>query len=138
MSNESAGTGRFARVSLVLGRPVGRAAALCQHTGHLGTLHSPAALAVVQGVLGFAEERERDVDDVREFENLTSASHVWGHLPSEYMTLPDLGEASVAVADVLLSTASHRLQVAEPHVFRRTADRQEVGIRASLGWRSAQ
>ncbi|OWA01568.1 hypothetical protein B9W68_30325 [Streptomyces sp. CS227] len=75
----------------------------------------------------------------KEFENLFSASHVWGHFPVEYMTLPDLGEASVAVADVLLSTASHHLlQVAEPHVFRRTADRQEVGIRASLGWRSAQ
>ncbi|KPC94802.1 hypothetical protein ADL27_12525, partial [Streptomyces sp. NRRL F-6602] len=86
MSNESAGTGRFARVSLVLGRPVDRAAALCQHTGHLGALHSPAALAMVEAALGFAEERERDVDDIQEFENLFSASHVWGHLPSEYMT----------------------------------------------------
>ncbi|MFD6781220.1 hypothetical protein G3M53_32770 [Streptomyces sp. SID7982] len=93
--SERAAAGRFARASLVLGRRDGWAAALCQYTGRWGALRSPAVLAVVEGALGFAEER--DVDDVREFENLWSASDVWGQLPSEYVTRPDLGEASNAV-----------------------------------------
>ncbi|WP_158716676.1 hypothetical protein [Streptomyces sp. NRRL F-5630] len=115
MSNASAGRGRFARVSLVLGPSVGRAAALCQHTGRLGALPSPAALAVVESALGFAEER--GVDDVREFENLFSASHVWGHLPSEYLTLPDLGEASLAVLDHI----QHLLEQLAPEALREVA-----------------
>lgn len=100
MRGDSTGAGRFARVSTALGRTEGRAAALCQYTGHLGAVHSPATLAVVEGALGFAENRD-DVNDVREFEDLWSASALWGHLPSEHVTLPDLGEANTAVLELL-------------------------------------
>ncbi|MFF9547999.1 hypothetical protein ACF1B4_30945 [Streptomyces albidoflavus] len=120
MSDESARAGRFGRASLVLGRREGWAAALCRYTGRVGALHSPAALAVVEGALAFAEER--DVDDVREFENLWSAIGVWGQFPSEYVTLPDLGEAS----NTVLAHIQQLLEQLAPQELREVA----VGLSA--------
>lgn len=96
MSWESAGMRRFGHADLVLEPVGGRAAALCRFTGHPGAGQSPALLGVLEEALSFAEELD-GVDDVREFLNLRAAAHVWGHLPSEYVTLPELGEANTLV-----------------------------------------
>ncbi|WP_434598014.1 hypothetical protein [Streptomyces sp. A5-4] len=132
MRGESAGAGRLGRVSLVLGRAEGRAAALCRHTGHLGAVHSPATLGVVEGALGFAEERD-GVDDVRAFEDLWSAGTLWGQLPSPHVTLPDLGEANTAV----LEHIQHLLERLPPEQLREVAigmsvEQHVVGVALEL------
>ncbi|MER5888097.1 hypothetical protein ABT160_30120 [Streptomyces sp. NPDC001941] len=98
MSREAERVGRFSGAGLVLGPVEGRAAALCRYTGHLGAGHSAVTLAVVEGALGFAEELE-GVEDVAEFEELWSAAHVWGQVPSPHVTLPELGAANEAVLE---------------------------------------
>ncbi|WP_189828670.1 hypothetical protein [Streptomyces finlayi] len=107
---------RFEKAGLVLGPVGGRAAALCRFAGRTGAVSSPASLAVVEEALGFAERLE-GVDDVGEFMELWSASHIWGYTPNPYITRPKLSEANAAV----LGHVQKLLEALAPEQLREVA-----------------